>query len=414
MQQVAVIGAGVVGLCSAVFLQQAGYQVMLIDRQEPGEGCSKGNAGHFATEQVFPLADARLLPRLPGMLSAADGPLRIRAAYLMRALPWFGRFVLNMAPARRARHQSALSQLNHHSIYSWKTLAGLCNASDLLLCKGSLLVSEQANKRALLKTYEAYRRAGIDVRVIGRDDLQELEPGLADHLHQGLDFTEVGHTLDPHALCLRLYRHFLNQGGTWLKSQVLRISTGRYVRAVETLDRTVRCEKVVVCAGAYSHQLTRSLGWRIPLEAERGYHLMVKPNQLPRHQLQRPVTSMERKFIMTPMLAGLRLAGTVEFAGLSAPPDYRRAYQLLGHANRLLKQPHTPLSDNAVWHGNRPSLPDSLPVLGPCPKFKGVFYNFGHQHLGLTQAAFSAEIMTQCLKGQRPAIDISPFSIGRF
>lgn len=407
MREVTIIGAGVVGLCSAFFLQQAGFSVLLLDEQPPAEGCSKGNAGHFATEQVFPLANFDLLQQLPSMLVKPHSPLKIRASYLLKNLPWFCRFISNMPAAKQQHLQQALSQLNGHSIASWQKLAELCDAEDLIKYRGALLVSESDNGK-LEQTYQHYRQAGIAVQLLNKTQTLDNEPALSRNLTGALDFTEVAHTVEPWVLCQRIFAAFLAAGGQWQQSKVKRLSAGK-VHQVETEQHTFSTHCLVIAAGAYSNLLTRQLGWSVPLAAERGYHLMVNPVAL-----SKPVSSLERKFIMTPMQQGLRIAGTVEFAGLDAPPDYRRVDSLLFHANKLLHSPFDEQQNKLSWFGNRPSLPDSLPVLGPCPQHKNIYYNFGHQHLGLTQAAYCAELLLASMTNPQPDIRLKPYRIDRF
>ncbi|PKM20594.1 MAG: amino acid dehydrogenase [Gammaproteobacteria bacterium HGW-Gammaproteobacteria-15] len=417
MQQVCIIGGGIVGLSNALFLQQAGFDVLLLDANGIGQGCSAGNAGHFATEQVFPLAQPALLTQLPAMLLNPLGPLRIRAGYLLQALPWFARFVANMRKSKRDAHQRALSGLNHASLASWQKLLHSCQLSQQIQYNGALLVTENRNVSALQQQYQAYRAAGIDVRWCNQQQLQQLEPALAVKLAAALDFTEVAHSSDPLLLCQQLYQQFCQLGGRYLQTEVRQLIPGPQRQRLICADQEIICQQLIIAAGAHSAQLTRQLGWRVPLEAERGYHLMLAPVAL-----SRPVSSLERKCIMTPMQQGLRLAGTAEFAGLHAKADYQRATVLQQHADQLLRQRTAAITPSdgskvdtkAVWAGNRPSLPDSLPVLGPCPRHSGIYYNFGHQHLGLTQAAFSAELLTSCLLKQAPALDLTPFRINRF
>ncbi|MBZ9611922.1 NAD(P)/FAD-dependent oxidoreductase [Rheinheimera maricola] len=420
MQQLCIIGGGIVGLCNALFLQQAGFDVLLLDANAVGSGCSAGNAGHFATEQVFPLAQPALLRQLPAMLLNPLGPLRIRSGYLLQALPWFARFVANMRKDKRNANQQALSGLNHASLASWQKLLHSCQLSQQIQYRGALLVTERSDLTALQQQYQAYRDAGIDVRWCKQNELLQLEPALSAKLTAALDFTEVAHSCDPLALCQQLYQQFCQLGGRYMRTDVRQIIPTPKRHRLICSHGDINAEQVIIAAGAHSAQLTRQLGWPVPLEAERGYHLMLQAADL-----SRPVSSLERKCIMTPMQHGLRVAGTAEFAGLQAKPDYQRAIVLQQHADQLLRQRTAAVrpeaeaaehvfANHTVWAGNRPSLPDSLPVLGSCPRHTGIYYNFGHQHLGLTQAAFSAELLTSCLLKQTPALDLTPFRINRF
>lgn len=417
MEQVCIIGCGVVGLTSALFLQQAGVDVLLVDSKGVANNCSAGNAGHFATEQVFPLAHPSLLLKLPQMLLNPLGPLHIRTTYLLQALPWFRRFLQNMSKNKRISNHLAISSLNHSSIASWQKLLHSMQLTEHISYQGALLVTEQQKMTALQEQYSGYRNAGIDVSWIDSSKLSAMEPDLAENLTAALDFTEVAHTPNPFALCQQLFQKYISQGGRFKQLQVKTIIYDKSSIKLLSEQDDIVTSKVIIAAGAYSAELTQQLGWKVPLEAERGYHLMLNGVGL-----QRPVSSLERKCIMTPMQFGLRVAGTVEFSGLKSAPSYKRAQILQQHADKLLRTPTStasygepvPGSLQHAWAGDRPSLPDSLPVIGACPDKAGVYFNFGHQHLGLTQAAFSAELITDCILGRTPAINLHPFRINRF
>lgn len=417
---VAVIGAGIVGLTTALQLQRAGLSVLLLDAQGPGSGCSRGNAGHFATEQVFPLASSAVLRQLPAMLLDPTGPLRLRASYFFKALPWLLRFVANVRPSRQQALQRALSALNAQALPAWQRLLPQAEATDLVQFRGALLVSEQPGLTQLAQTFRQYRDAGIAVNWLEQAAVQSREPALSTQVQGAIEFPEVAHTVEPYALCLRIFQQFIALGGRFRQQQVQHIrpcSSGfQLALAAEAQlpqsgpgELTLQVSQLVICAGAASHQLCAELGYQVPLEAERGYHLMTQSRPL-----QSPVSSLERKFIMTPMQHGLRLAGTVEFAGIHSAPDYRRASVLLQHANQLLAEPTSANPAQEPWAGNRPSLPDSLPVLGAAPRHAGLYLNFGHQHLGLTWAALTAEITSALLLGQTPGLDLAPYRINRF
>lgn len=418
--KVAVIGAGIVGLTTALQLQRAGLSVVLLDAQGPGSGCSRGNAGHFATEQVFPLASIAVLRQLPAMLLDPTGPLRLRAGYFFKALPWLLRFVANVRPARQQALQQALSALNAQALPAWQRLLPQAEATDLVTFRGALLVSEQPGLINLAQTFRQYQDAGIMVNWLEQAALRSREPALSTAVQGAIEFPDVAHTVDPYALCLRLHQQFIALGGLFRQQQVQRIrpcnsgyqldlTTDPKIPQSGPGELTLQTSKLVICAGAASHQLCAELGYRVPLEAERGYHLMTQSRPL-----QCPVSSLERKFIMTPMQHGLRLAGTVEFAGINSAPDYRRASVLLQHANQLLAEPTSANPALEPWAGNRPSLPDSLPVLGQAPRHPGIYLNFGHQHLGLTWAALTAELTSALLLGQTPGLHLSPYRIDRF
>lgn len=410
-QQVIVVGAGVVGLASAVALARRAFNVTVIDKEGVAAGASFGNAGHFATEQVFPLADPALLPKLPGMLLDPLGPFRIRPAYFHKALPWFMRFVVNMSRKNRERNGVAIKALNLRSMAATRELLAFCGRPELLVENGSLLVFETRDKQVIDAEFRHYRDAGVAVKLLTGDEARTLEPSLTEAITAALWFTEVGHTPSPKAICDALADTLLRLGGSIELGSVKQLQGGGVPSALLDDGRKLTADKVLLCAGAWSRPLALSAGHKVPLDTERGYHLMM-PQQ---SGLKRPVASFDRKFIITPMDGGTRLAGTVEFGGLEAPMSPARADCLLPHARALLPAVFAAatLEDGERWMGFRPSMPDSLPVLGESQS-PGVFLAFGHQHLGLTWAATTAELMGQLMTGKNPAIDMSPYSVSRF
>ncbi|MDK1285880.1 NAD(P)/FAD-dependent oxidoreductase [Pseudoalteromonas umbrosa] len=405
---IAVVGAGIVGLCNALQLQQLGYQVTLFDPKGIGTQCSKGNAGHFATEQVFPLADRALLKKLPSMLFDKLSPLRIDWRYLLQALPWFARFCANMPTPRYTRHTKALKALNQAALEAYKRLLG-DNFNAHIICKGSLLTFENYDLGAIKKIHQAYLANGVKVELLDKPAIAALEPQISDTVRYALLFTEVGHSPDPLKLSMHIYKEFIRLGGQFVQQSVAEVAQHEHNSSViDSLGKSKHFSKVIICAGAWSKQLCQQLGYKLPIEAERGYH-----NMLSNHALSRPVASADRQFIMTPMQAGLRLAGTVEFAGLHRPPFYARAASLLTHAQALLKK-FNHVEQGEHWMGPRPSLPDSLPVIGQAPTHPNILFALGHQHLGLTQAAITSELIANLVANKPTVFDITPYSIARF
>lgn len=410
-QTIGVIGAGIVGVCCALYLQREGYRVELIDPKGIAQQCSKGNAGHFATEQIFPLANKSLLPQLPKMLLDPTGPFKIRPAYLLKALPWFCRFVLNMRLSKFTAHKEALKGLNGAALEAYQPLLEAAGMLDLLIKQGSLLTFESTERQDIQRQYEAFKAEGIKLQWLDGEQTRALEPGLSKQVGSSFYFEDVAHSVDPEQFCQRLAAHFIEQGGILLEQKVASLHPNMSGVNVQLESECRSYANVVVATGAWSKALLAPLNYKLPLDTERGYHLML-PNLA---TLSRPVASAERKFIMTPMQSGLRLAGTVEFAGLDAPMDNRRADILLKQARQLL--PDSGLNTDSEpkrWMGCRPSLPDSLPVLGQAPRHKHLYFAFGHQHLGLTQGAITGKLIAQQLAGKPTSLSLSPFCISRF
>ncbi len=395
---IVVVGAGIIGVACALQLARQGRRVVVLDPQAPGMGASYGNAGHLATEQVFPIADLSILKRLPAMLLDPMGPLRLDWTYLPRALPWFIRLLLNLRPARYQRTVAGLRALNEGSLGAWQRLLQSMGQTRLLREDGSLLVYERAESRAALDAVQQrMRQQGVAVDFWSGDAVRKAAPQLSDAIQGGLFFPATGHFLDPYTVVGELVNAAKAEGVQFLQQRVLDGRLESNGVSLMTDQGVLTAQQVLIACGAHSAKLTAALtGKQVPLDTERGYHLM-----LPHEQQRLPfaVTSLERKFIMTPMTGGLRLAGTVEFAGLDRPANMQRAWQLHRLSKGLFQHD---LSDSEAtpWMGFRPSLPDSLPIIDRVCEGK-VLLAFGHQHLGLTQAAVTAEWVGQLAAGER-------------
>lgn len=389
---IAVIGAGIIGVASALQLARQGQRVVVIDPQAPGHGASFGNAGHLASEQVFPIADLSILKRLPAMLLDPMGPLRLDWKYLPRALPWFTRLLLNLRPTPFRRTVAGLRTLNEGSLEAWQRLLEVVGCSDLLKPDGSLLVFERAESRQALQALQArMSQQGVPIDFWPAQTVREAAPQLSEQIQGGLFFPRTGHFIDPYRVVCELAEAARASGVHFLQHRVLGGQLLQGGVELSTDQGGIRARRVLIACGAHSAGLTSALtGRKVPLDTERGYHLML-PHEHGR--LPFAVSSLERKFIMTPMADGLRLAGTVEFAGLQRPPNMERAWQLHRLSKGLFKRDLNAEAATA-WMGFRPSLPDSLPIIDRVCDGK-VMLAFGHHHLGLTQAAITAEYIAR-------------------
>ncbi len=407
---IVVVGAGIIGVACALQLARQGRQVRVIDAQAPGMGASYGNAGHLATEQVFPIADVSILKRLPAMLLDPMGPLRLDWTYLPRALPWFIRLLLNLRPASYQRTVAGLRALNESSLGAWQRLLHSIGQAQLLREDGSLLVFERAESRVALDALQQRMRLqGVAVEFWSGDAVRTAAPQLSDAIQGGLFFPSTGHFLDPYTVVGALVNAAKAEGVQFHQQRVLDGRLENRGVSLMTDQGAWIARQVLIACGAHSARLTAALtGKQVPLDTERGYHLMLP------HEHQRlpfAVTSLERKFIMTPMTGGLRLAGTVEFAGLDRPANMQRAWQLHRLSKGLFRHELND-SEATPWMGFRPSLPDSLPIIDRVCEGK-VLLAFGHQHLGLTQAAVTAERVGQLAAGESVP-ELKPYGLDRF
>jgi glycine/D-amino acid oxidase-like deaminating enzyme len=413
---IAVVGAGIIGVACALRLARQGLRVVVIDQQQPGHGASFGNAGHLATEQVFPIADASILKRLPAMLMDPMGPLRLDWKYLPRALPWFTRLLLNLRPAPFQNTVAGLRALNESSLEAWQRLLADIRRPDLLKIDGSLLVFERPESRQAIQALQGrLHQQQVPVDYWQSGVIRETAPQLSEQIQGGLFFPRTGHFIDPYRVVCELVEAAKASGVSFVQQQVQGGHVQKHGVALTTSNGGLTARRVLIACGAHSAKLTAALtGKKVPLDTERGYHLMLPQEH---DRLPFPVTSLERKFIMTPMSEGLRLAGTVEFAGLEKPPSMERAWQLHRLSQGLFRKD---LNAEAAtpWMGFRPSLPDSLPVIDQVCEGK-VLLAFGHQHLGLTQAAVTAEMVVRmAATASRRTLDNLPitenYSLNRF
>ena len=408
---VTVIGAGIVGTACACYLQREGAQVTLIDRVEPGEMTSFGNAGAISPAGIVPSAMPGLLWKIPRWLLDPLGPLHLRWSYLPRALPWLLRYVLASREAQVRRISAALSQLNGPTFDAYGPLLAEAGLEHLFKRNGQLFVyhrRESLERDAL--TVELKRTSGLSVDVLNGDEIRQLEPTLAPVFEAGLLIPDNGQCTNPFGLVQGLAAHFQQSGGTLLRREVRGFEPGpNGPRALLTDDGTLPVDQLVIAAGAFSAPLTHALGHRVPLESHRGYHVtLTDPGEVPR----RVVFPVDYSFAISPMVMGLRFAGTVEIAGLEAPPNYARAETLLKIGKRLLRNVST--DSYTQWMGHRPCTPDSLPVLGRSPRHRNVLFAFGHGHQGLLGASKTGQVIAELATGREPSIDLDPFRIERF
>jgi len=415
VRRIGVIGAGMVGVCTASWLQRDGHSVFLVEAGEPGRGASFGNAGCFNGSSVTPLSMPGVVRNVPRWLFDPLGPLSLRWSYLPAIAPWLLRFIRAGTQEKVRAQARALRPLVGPTLEALRPLVTAAGAEDLVHRLGHLYVyrSEGGLEKDRL-AWDLRRGNGVEIDEFDADELRQLEPALSREYVRGLLVRENGHTSNPLALVERLLEHFLRSGGELVHSRAhgFRLD-GHRLTAIQTDKGDLPADAAIVCAGAYSKPLAASLGDRVPLETERGYHLMISdPEVMPRI----PTADADGKFVATPMATGLRFAGTVELAGLAAPPDWRRARILLEQGRKML--PGLPASHPeeriSLWMGHRPSLPDSLPVLGPSRATPDVVYAFGHGHVGMTAAPMTGKVVADLVAGRAASIDIAPFAPGRF
>jgi D-amino-acid dehydrogenase len=404
-----------VGVCAALWLQRDGHRVFLVEPGNPGEGASFGNAGCFNGSSVTPMAMPGVIKNVPRWLMDPLGPLALRWSYLPSILPYLVRFVRSATPEKVRAQARAMRPLVGPTVPLVRELAKMAGADDFVHQRGHLYVYRSAESLAKDGFAWALRREnGVEIDEFDADELRQLEPTLSRDYVRGILVRENGHTSNPLSLVTRLFEQFRRLRGEIVTARALGFRLdGRRLTAIATDQGDLAADAAVVCAGAYSKPLAAALGDRVPLETERGYHLMIRdPEAMPRI----PTADADGKFVATPMDAGLRFAGTVELAGLDAPPDWRRAQILLAQGRKMLPGLATEHAEEriSVWMGHRPSMPDSLPVIGASHASPDVIYAFGHGHVGMTAAPMTGKIVADLIAGRPASIDIAPFAAARF
>jgi len=408
---VIVIGAGIIGSCCALQLARLGHRVVLIDQHEPGSGCSFGNAGSISSGSITPMAMPGIWKNIPAWLSDKHGPLAVRWRYFIKAAPWLMGWLRASGKSAAIRSAGALSALHAGVLEGYQDLLGDASFSDLIKTTGHVVV-HTAQPTGRHDAFARDLRASYNVasEELDQAQLQELVPGLSPDFTYGVLMQDGGFTINPQRLVQTLVRQFVEAGGQLLTDKVVAVKP-KEGTGIKVITRTgeASARNVVIATGAWSRNLVPSNEPKIPLETERGYHVMLyEPSVKP----SLPVVAADYKFFSSPMEEGLRLAGTVEIAGLQAKPNWGRAEILLAHAKKVF--PNLQATGSSVWMGHRPSIPDSVPVIAPSSRNKGIFYAFGHGHLGLSGAPGTARIVSNFINDVPQDVDISPFGLERF
>ncbi|MBU8539383.1 NAD(P)/FAD-dependent oxidoreductase [Falsiroseomonas tokyonensis] len=410
--RIAVIGNGIVGTATAAWLQRDGHQVTFVDPLGPAEATSFGNAGSLSPSACLPVGMPGMWKKVPGWLLDPLGPLAVRWWYAPVVAPWLTRFLRHSSREEVVRIATALRGLLAPIFDCYEPLLQRANGSGLMRRSGCLYVySGPEAARQWAWGMNLRRSLGVEMRDVAEDELVALEPDLKGRFRFGILAPENGSTLDPAAMTRALFEQCERDGAQVHRARVtgFRVKGGS-VHALELEgDATLETEGVVLAGGAWSARLANQLGPRIPLETQRGYHVTVGSNNL---ALRHTVMAVEHNLMVNPMRMGLRLAGSVEFAGLNAAPDFRRAAMLLARGKEMF--PHLDTSVTSEWMGHRPCLPDSLPVIGRAPRVDNAWFAFGHGHIGMCGAASTGREIAHLVAGRDPEIDLSAFAPTRW
>jgi D-amino-acid dehydrogenase len=417
--RVAILGGGAVGVISALEALRDGHSVTIVEPGSPGgeQAASYGNAGWLSSHSVIPPSEPGMWRKVPGFLLDPLGPLSIRWRYLPKIAPWLLRYLLSGSTAARVeRNARALRPLLVGAPALHRALAHEAGVAHLIEQAGLMHVfPTRAAFEAARLGWDIRRAVGVEWLELSEDDIRQREPNLDRRYRFGLYVDEAGRCRDPGGYVAALADLARAKGATIVTDVAvgLHIENGRLRSVATATHGDISCDKAVISAGARSKTLAAMAGDRVPLETERGYHVSIVD---PPVVLRGSVMASDTKLVVNAMERGLRAAGQVEFAGLEAAPNWRRAAilrdSLFGMMPGLPRD--LPPDRIKVWFGHRPSLPDGLPVIGVSRATADVVYAFGHGHVGLVSSARTGRIVAQLLGGRTPEIPIAPFSPARF
>ena len=409
-----VVGAGLVGTAIARELASRGEKVLLLDRQEPGRGTSYGNMASIAVDGFMATSRPSTWKKLPGWMMDPQAPVTAHPGYAMKMIPWFLRFLAAGRPKRIREIEDAGASLTTRSLADIRTLLADIKAPELISDATCLQLYEteqafQDNREAI----ELMDRYGLSYEVLTGAALQDHEPLLNLAIAKAVLLPQNHFITEPFAYVTKMADDMQRRGGQLLRADLARIERDiRGVTAVILKDgRRIETDRIVVAAGMETAAISRSMDEPIPLETERGYHTQImSPGGA--SELRYSLIWPERAFMVTPTAGGIRVGGSVEMAGLTRPPNWRRARILVEHAKFAV--PTLKVEDTTEWMGHRPATPDTIPILSASARTKGLFYATGHGHLGLTYSATTGIVMADLVMGRTPAVDLTPFRIDRF
>ena len=407
---VAIIGAGIQGVCISLFLIKKGFKVTLIDRDEPGKNsASYGNAGHFSPYASVPMNRPDILVDIPAMLLSTTGPLSLKWNYVPKMIPWFLKFIKSCSKKNMMHTAKYMHQILNLALPAYDELFQDIDVSRLVENKGIVYFWTNKDLKSRELEINIRKELGAEQQLLKPDEIHDLEPNIRKIYHGGVFYPSARHARNPKKILLKLLDLFLKRGGHFEKQNVETINFSIDNKPIiKTNLNSYIFDKVVIACGAFSKKLTDQMNEKIPLDTERGYHIHFKGYD---HLLSRPVIFLNRGFGITPMEQGLRVVGTVEFGGIENPLSKRRILNLVNNAKYLFPE----LSEHHdEWLGFRPSLPDFLPVIGPSKNYKNLFYAFGHHHLGWTLGAITGKIIAGMIAEEKTNLNLTPYSSLRF
>lgn len=408
---IVIIGAGIVGVSVAIWLQREGREVVLIDRAGPGEGTSYGNGGVLASCSIVPVTVPGLLRKAPAMLLDPEQPLFLRWSYLPKLTPWLIRYLRHCKLEEVERIAAALLPIVGDSLADHQALAAGTGAEKWIVPSDYLFAyRDRSHYEGDAFAWSIRRAHGFEWEELEGPSFKRYDAIFSDEIGFVARVPGHGRIADPGQYVRDLATHAEREGARVIKADVADfVCDASRVVGVRAGGETFPCATAIVATGAWSGPLVDKLGLKVPLESERGYHIdLWGANKTPRS----PVMIASGKFVATPMRDRLRLAGIVEFGGLCAGPS-RAPFALLFNQIRAAI-PGIAWREAEEWMGHRPAITDSIPLIGEVPGLRGAYLGFGHHHIGLTGGPKTGRLLAQLVSGQRPNIELAPYAPSRF
>ena len=407
---IGVIGAGIQGVCISLCLIKKGFNVTLIDKEDPGnKSASYGNAGHFSPYASVPINRPDILADVPSMLLNSTGPLALKWNYVPKMIPWFFKFIKNCSTKKMMHTAKYMHQILDLALPAYDEIFQDIDMNGLVESKGILYFWTKKDLKSRELEFKIRNDLGVKQQLLTPHEIHDLEPNIKKVYHGGALYSNARHARNPKKILLKIFDQFIKKGGVFIKQNVNSINfTDDNKPKIKTDLKIYKFDKAVIACGAFSKKLTDQVDEKIPLDTERGYHVHFKGFD---HLLSRPVIFLNKGFGITPMEQGLRVVGTVEFGGLNNPPSKKRILNLVKNAKYLFPELKEYQDE---WLGFRPTLPDFLPIIGPSKNHKNLFYSFGHHHLGWTLGAISGKIISGMIAGENSNLDLSPYNSQRF
>ncbi|GAA6190375.1 FAD-binding oxidoreductase [Phaeobacter sp. NW0010-22] len=409
-ESVTIIGAGIVGICCALSLQERGVKVRLIDRSAPGQETSFGNAGVISPWSIIPQAMPGIWKSIPKMLLSPDGPLSVKPTFWPKMIPWGLRFLSNANETTTRATSDAMETLCQPSVMLYRRHLEGTGHEDLLVDSWYVHAFRNAEGASLRDLgFQIRKEKGAELELIGSDRIMQIEPALSTDFKAAILIKGQARARAPGQIAEVLAEKARTQGAEIIRAEITalqRVDSGWHLT---TSNGLLKAGDLILAAGVWSADLLKPLGIKLPLAAERGYHVEFAN---PGVSLNNSVMDVDAKIVASSMLGGIRVAGSSEFAAIDAPADPRKQKLLAKQARAML--PGLKSEAMTTWMGRRPSFSDSLPALGPIANQPGLYAAFGHSHYGLMMAPKTGELIADLVAGVAPNTDLTPFEPLRF